>query len=140
MLVKGYSFSEVYRNGEHHMNENAIKYDGDKLELFKNENGNIEYQTIDNEDLLRFIGHADAPLVKRLKDDFKMKKSKRHHTRKHHKKHHKSRKHTSIPKSAKKYFRRYKTPHKHHSHKKHKSATKKRSKRRITPAIMKTIY
>ena len=140
MLVKGYSFSEVYENGMHRMNEQGIKYDGDRLQLFNNDDGIIQYQSINNDDLLRFIGHQNKSLFERLEDDFEVKhhKSRKHRkSRKHHKsrKHRKSRKHHKhhkIPKSVKKYLKEYKTPR--------KSLTRKRSRKQITPAILKTIY
>ena len=147
MLVKGYSFSEVYKNGAHHMNENAIKYDGHKLELFSNDDGIIEYQTIDNEDLLRFIGQDNKPLFKRLESDFKIKKHhKRHHksrSNRHHKSHSKTKSHrkqNKMPKSARKYFRKYKSPHKNTLKRAHKSLTQKRTRKQTIPSIMKTIY
>ena len=128
MLVKGYSFSEVYENGMHRMNEQGIKYDGDRLQLFNNDDGIIQYQSINNDDLLRFIGHQNKSLFERLEDDFEVK----HHKSRKHRKSRKHHKHHKIPKSVKKYLKEYKTPR--------KSLTRKRSRKQITPAILKTIY
>ena len=120
MLVKGYSFSEVYQNGDHNMKENALKYDGDKLEILTNNNGMLHYETISNDDLLRSIGENKKSLFNRLEDDFKVHthhKSKRHHkTKRHHKSriHHKTKRHKrskyrhlNTPRSAKKYFHKH---------------------------------
>ena len=46
MLVKGYSFREVYENGLHSKDENALKYDGDKLQLYHNNNGYIHIKVL----------------------------------------------------------------------------------------------
>jgi hypothetical protein len=142
MLIKGYSFSEIYNNGQHNFDEKALKYDGQDLQLLRNDNGLIEYKSLSNEELMKYIGSHKKPLMERLQNlsSKKITRTKRHKTRKS------KSKSRSISKSRSGTISRSKskTRSKSKSKRKHKSKSKRETRRierpLITPDILKTIY
>lgn len=138
MLIKGYSFSEIYNNGQHNFDEKALKYDGQDLQLLRNDNGLIEYKSLSNEELMKYIGSHKKPLMKRLEDlsSEKMTRVKKHKTRKT-----KSRSRSkTISRSKSKTRSKSKSKRKHKSKSKSKRETRRIERPLITPDILKTIY
>lgn len=160
MLVKGYSLSEIYRNGKHNFNEKALQYDGNQLQLLNNDDGNIEYKNLSNNELLKFIGSEKTPLMDRIQDEISYH-SKPSSLNKYNISEYDSGKIKSIPKTLTTSKTKSRTKMKSKSKSKSKSRTKtkprtksrtkstpktittrksKTKSRQITPDILKTIY
>ena len=82
MFMKGYSFRQIINNGKRHYDEKEISYDGDTLEMITNDNGDVNYQRVENDDLLRLLGSHESSLMERLEQDFKIKSNSRKHNKK----------------------------------------------------------
>jgi hypothetical protein len=156
MLVKGYSLSEIYRNGKHNFNEKALQYDGNQLQLLNNDDGNIEYKNLSNDELLKFVGSEKTPLMDRLQDEISYH-SKPSSLNKYHISEYDSGKTKSRPKTLTKSKTKSRNRTKSKSKPRTKSRTRTKSKtksrpktmttrkskiksRQITPDILKTIY
>lgn len=149
MLVKGYLFSEVYKNNKHNFKEQALTYNGDVLSIMNNKDGVVTINQVTNDELLKHIGTFKQPLMKRLEDSFNVSKKKRKTTsksrsKKHHSerrtksktnKHEHSKIHLHTKRKSKSRSRSQRS--KRHTERKSKSRSKKRD---ITPDIMKTIF
>lgn len=158
MFMKGYSVSEVYDNGKHRFNEKALQYDGKHLQLLKNNNGNIQYEKITNDELLQYIGTQHKPIIQTLKDDIqdfstksksKSKSRSKSITKSRSKSRSKSKSKTkSKTKSKSTSYPRTTTKSRTKSKSRSKPKTKTRKayserlerKRQITPDILKTIF
>lgn len=145
MLVKGYSFSEIYKNNTHNFKEQAVSYDGDVLSVIHNNDGVVTVNQFTNDELLKHIGTFDKPLIKRLEDNFTI--SKKRNTKSKSKTRSKS-KHTLSNKTtnSRSKSKNTKTTSKSHfktqkSKRQSERKTKSHSKRgKLTPDIMKTIF
>lgn len=70
--MQGYSFRQEIKNGKRHYDEKEMTYDGNALEIMKNDDGDITYHRVKNDDLLRMLGSHDSSLMERIEKDFKV--------------------------------------------------------------------
>ena len=76
MYISGYTKLQSYMNHKKTMhNEKAFEYDGSNMNIYSNQNGKIQYQQLNNDDLHALVKKVEyqkhsKPLLMRLKDDF----------------------------------------------------------------------
>jgi phosphomevalonate kinase len=134
-----YSLIKNTKNGNTTVREVASKYNGKELKILQNINGDIQYETLSNGDLLNKIGHMNhshGNLIKRLRS---LRKTTKHHRRDRHTYKRKTTSNkTTLPLYKSKTRTRTRNASKMQSRSR-KTRSKTRSKRPI-PDIMKTIY
>jgi hypothetical protein len=134
-----YSLIKNTKNGNTTVREVASKYDGKELKILQNINGDIQYETVSNGELLNKIGnmnHSHGNLIKRLRS---LRKTTKRHRRNRHT--HK-RKRKAVSKTRTTPLSKSKTKTRNTSKmrsRSRKTISRTRSKQ-PTPDIMKTIY
>jgi hypothetical protein len=134
-----YSLIKNTKNGNTTVREVASKYDGKELKILQNINGDIQYETLSNGELLNKIGHMNhthGNLIKRLRSMRKSAKRNRRDRHTHKRKRKAESKTRTTPLSKSK--TRIRNASKMRSRSR-KTRSKIRTKR-PTQDIMKTIY
>lgn len=147
---ESYALEKTNINGSKHVREMAANYDGKKLNIIQNIDGDVIYKTLSNGDILEQITNIkqnNTSLFRRLQREHKTI-GNRSHSRKgksshDHKRTHKYRtKHSSISKKSRLSSTSKKSKQKLRKTSKKRTALRltKQQKDNVTPDIMKTIY
>ena len=121
--LKGYGVVQYTENGDlKSLSETGFQYNGDHLDMFVNENGDIEYMTLTNDEIkdLMNIDQREMPLLQQIET---------HHNVKHKKRENKKSRKKSHKKNQKKGKKSHKKSHKKHSKKENKKTHKKSKKK-----------
>ena len=76
MDIREYTLQQTIKNGNTRVQETAMHYDGTRLDVMRNVDGTVAYESIPIEDLLREYSPSSRSLISRLTGKRKRKHRK----------------------------------------------------------------